>query len=469
MKKQNTAYLLMISLASAMGGLLFGYDWVVIGGAKPFYETFFHISDSPTLQGWAMSSALLGCLIGALIAGVGSDRYGRKKMLILASTLFITSAVGTGATDDFTLFILYRILGGFAIGITSNLSPMYIAEIAPAHIRGRLVSLNQLMIVLGILSAQIINWQIAEQVVIDATANTILESWNGQMGWRWMFWAESVPAALFCIFSFMIPESPRWLAVKGRQEDAIRVMSKIVEREQAEKEYQVLMTSIEDDKIGIHQPKLSILHPSMRRVLIIGVVLAVFQQWCGINVIFNYAQEIFVAAGYGVSDMLMNIVITGITNVVFTFVAIFLIDKIGRRPLLLIGAGGLTVVYLLMGAAYYFNVTGVVLLIIVIAAIACYAMSLAPIMWVVISEIFPNAVRGVAMSIATFALWSACFILTYTFPIMNSALGAAGTFWIYGIICLLGFLFIKKSVPETRNKSLEEIEKELVKKDYIKK
>ena len=467
--KQNTAYLLMISLASAMGGLLFGYDWVVIGGAKPFYETFFQISDSPTLQGWAMSSALLGCLIGALIAGVGSDRYGRKKMLILASILFIASAVGTGATDDFTLFIWYRILGGFAIGITSNLSPMYIAEIAPAHIRGRLVSLNQLMIVLGILFAQIINWQIAQEVAIDATAESIRESWNGQMGWRWMFWAENIPAALFCIFSFIIPESPRWLAVKGRQEESIQVMSKIVGKEQAEKDYQILKSNIEDDQTENNHSKLSILHPSMRKVLTIGVVLAVFQQWCGINVIFNYAQEIFVAAGYGVSDMLMNIVITGITNVVFTFVAIFFIDKIGRRPLLLIGAGGLTLIYLLMGAAYYFNVTGIALLIIVVAAIACYAMSLAPIMWVVISEIFPNAVRGVAMSIATFALWAACFILTYTFPIMNSALGAAGTFWIYGIICLLGFLFIRKNVPETRHKSLEEIEKELVKKEFIKK
>ena len=469
MKKQNTAYLLMISLASAMGGLLFGYDWVVIGGAKPFYETFFQISDSPTLQGWAMSSALLGCLVGALIAGIGSDRYGRKKMLILASILFIASAVGTGATDDFTLFIGYRILGGFAIGITSNLSPMYIAEIAPAHIRGRLVSLNQLMIVLGILFAQIVNWQIAQEVAVDATADTIRESWNGQMGWRWMFWAENIPAALFCIFSFIIPESPRWLAVKGRQEESIQVMSKIVGKEQAEKDYQILKSNIEDDQTENNHSKLSILHPSMRKVLTIGVVLAVFQQWCGINVIFNYAQEIFVAAGYGVSDMLMNIVITGITNVVFTFVAIFFIDKIGRRPLLLIGAGGLTLIYLLMGAAYYFNVTGISLLIIVVAAIACYAMSLAPIMWVVISEIFPNAVRGVAMSIATFALWAACFILTYTFPIMNSALGAAGTFWIYGIICLLGFLFIRKNVPETRHKSLEEIEKELVKKEFIKK
>ena len=206
-----------------------------------------------------------------------------------------------------------------------------------------------------------------------------------------------------------------------------------------------------------------LLPPSMRKVLIIGVFLAVFQQWCGINVIFNYAQEIFNAAGYGISDILMNIVVTGVTNVVFTLVAIFLVDKIGRRPLLLFGAGGLTLIYLLMGAAYYFHLTGMALLIIVVLAIACYAMSLAPVMWVVISEIFPNAVRGVAMSIATFALWAACFVLTYTFPLLNSALGAAGTFWIYGAICLIGFLFIWNRVPETKNKSLEALEKELIK------
>lgn len=451
----------MISLASAMGGLLFGYDWVVIGGAKPFYETFFQIENNPSAQGWAMSSALIGCLVGALLAGVCSDKYGRKKILIVSSILFIISAVGTGAVDSFTMFIWYRILGGLAIGIASNLSPMYIAEIAPANIRGRLVSLNQLMIVIGILAAQIINWLIAEPVVVGATADVIRESWNGEIGWRWMFWAENIPAVIFCLSLLFIPESPRWLAVKGYETSAIKVLSKIVDKQEAQLQYDSFIESVNENKNSKNRVK--ILHPSMRRVLVIGIVLAVFQQWCGINVIFNYAQEIFATAGYGVSDILMNIVITGITNVVFTLVAIFLVDKIGRRFLLLIGAGGLALIYLLMGAAYYFELTGVVLLVIVILAIACYAMSLAPVMWVVISEIFPNAIRGVAMSIATFALWSACFILTYTFPLLNSALGVSGTFWIYGIICFSGFLFIKKYVPETKNKSLEDIEKELVK------
>ena len=465
MKKIDYSYLILISLVSAMGGLLFGYDWVVIGGAKPFYEPFFGIVDSPALQGWAMSSALIGCLAGALLAGKFSDRYGRKKMLIAAAALFIVSAVGTGATSNFSMFIIYRILGGFAIGIASNLSPMYIAEISPAELRGRFVSMNQLTIVLGILAAQLTNWLVADPVAPGMTAGAIRESWNGQLGWRWMFWAENVPAGLFFVFAFLIPESPRWLALQGRREQAVRVLSRIGGAEYAREEYRQVVETLEKDskntppRGGFRQ----LLHPSMRKVLVIGIVLAVFQQWCGINVIFNYAQEIFNAAGYGISDILMNIVVTGVTNVVFTFVAIFLVDKIGRRPLLLFGAGGLTLIYLLMGAAYYFSLSGVALLIIVVTAIACYAMSLAPIMWVVISEIFPNAVRGVAMSVATFALWAACFILTYTFPLLNSALGAAGTFWIYGAICLAGFLFIRKYVPETKNKSLEELERELIK------
>ena len=206
-----------------------------------------------------------------------------------------------------------------------------------------------------------------------------------------------------------------------------------------------------------------LLHPAMYKVLTIGIVMAVLQQWCGINVIFNYAQEIFMAAGYGVSDVLMNIVVTGITNVVFTIFAMFVIDRWGRKALMLIGSFGLAVIYAFMGAAYYFHITGIVLLIIVVMAIACYAMTLAPVMWVIISEIFPNRIRGVAMSVCTFALWSACFVLTYTFPVLNSSLGASGTFWLYGLICLAGGIFVVRCLPETKGKSLEELEKELLK------
>lgn len=459
MKTSTNLYLFLIALISAMGGFLFGYDWVVIGGAKPFYEQFFEIADAPTLQGWAMSSALIGCLVGALAAGKLSDRFGRKPILILSAGLFICTAVGTGAVNSFALFNVFRLTGGVAIGIASSLSPMYIAEIAPAHLRGRFVSINQLTVVLGILSSQIVNWQIAEPVAADATAEMIRTSWNGQTGWRWMFWAMTVPASLFFIFSFVLPESPRWLASCGRKEAALKIFTKMGGAEYAREELTAIEKANAEKKTegGFAQ----LFHPSMYKILTIGVVMAVLQQWCGINVIFNYAQEIFMAAGYGVSDVLMNIVVTGVTNVVFTILAILVVDRWGRKALTLFGAFGLTVIYAIMGAAYYFHISGVMLLIIVVAAIACYAMTLATTMWVIISEIFPNRIRGVAMSVCTFALWAACFILTYTFPVLNNGLGAAGTFWLYGIICLSGGIFVWRNLPETKGKSLEEIEKEL--------
>ncbi len=462
MKKHSNLYLFLIAVISAMGGLLFGYDWVVIGGAKPFYEQYFDIAGNPALQGWAMSSALIGCLVGALIAGKFSDRFGRKPILILAAALFTLTSLGTGAANSFALFNVFRLIGGFAIGIASSLSPMYIAEIAPAKIRGRFVSINQLTVVLGILASQVVNWLIAEPVAADATAEMIRMSWNGQWGWRWMFWAMMVPAVLFFIFSFILPESPRWLASNNKIEAARKVFARIGGSAYAEEQLAEIEESKGQEKShqgGFRQ----LLHPSLRKVLIIGVVLAVFQQWCGINVIFNYAQEIFMEAGYGVSDVLMNIVVTGITNVIFTVIAMFVVDKWGRKALLKIGAFGLTLIYALMGSAYFFHVSGLPLLIVVVMAIACYAMTLAPVMWVVVSEIYPNRVRGVAMSVATFALWTACFLLTYTFPLLNTGLGAAGTFWLYGGICLLGGLFVCVRVPETKGKSLEELEKELVK------
>lgn len=459
--KKTDVFLFLIALISAMGGFLFGYDWVVIGGAKPFYEQFMQIADSPALQGWAMSSALLGCLVGALCAGKLSDRFGRKPLLIVSAGLFICTALGTGASDSFLGFNIYRLIGGFAIGIASNLSPMYIAEIAPARLRGRFVAINQLTVVLGILSAQIVNWLIAEPVAPDATAEMIRESWNGQMGWRYMFWAMTIPAALFFIFSFFLPESPRWLATVGRKPEALDVFTRMggPDYARAEMEAMEAISRTEVKQGGFGQ----LLHPSMRKILLIGVVMAVLQQWCGINVIFNYAQEIFMAAGYGVSDVLMNIVVTGITNVIFTILAMFVVDRWGRKSLTLLGAFGLAVIYAFMGAAYYFHLTGVLLLVIVVVAIACYAMTLATTMWVIISEIFPNRVRGVAMSVCTFALWAACFILTYTFPMLNTSLGAAGTFWLYGLICLAGGLFVWRNLPETKGKSLEELEKQLVK------
>jgi SP family sugar porter-like MFS transporter len=458
--KINTKYIYMISMVSAMGGLLFGYDWVVIGGAKPFYEQFFQIANSPSMQGWAMSSALVGCLFGAFLSGLLSDKYGRKRLLIFSAFLFTLSALGTGYTSNFTMFIVYRVVGGVGIGLASNLSPMYIAEIAPTHLRGRFVSLNQLTIVIGILAAQLVNWQIAEYVPEGFSGADILASWNGQMGWRYMFWAETIPAGIFFLLMFLLPESPRWLAKNSSKERVEGILQKIGGKAYATTEYASINESLKKDDTKVSFSHLR--ERKIRPILIVGIVLAVFQQWCGINVIFNYGEEIFKAAGFGVSDILFNIVITGIINLVFTFVAIFTVDKLGRRKLLLIGSLGLSVIYILIGTAYYFGISGAILLILVLMAIAIYAMSLAPVVWVVISEIFPNKIRGAAMAVATLSLWSACFALTYSFPLLNETLGASGTFWLYSGICLFGWLFIYRKLPETKGKSLEEIEQEIV-------
>lgn len=460
MKKFNKSYILGISLVSAMGGLLFGYDWVVIGGAKPFYERFFDIASSANLQAWAMSSALIGCVFGAVISGVVSDKFGRKWPLLLSAFLFTVASIGTGAASTYYIFIVFRLIGGVGIGLASALSPMYIAEVAPSAMRGRFVSLNQMTIVIGIVAAQVINMLIAEKVPDAATDAFIQASWNGQTGWRWMFYACAVPSVAFFLLTFFLPESPRWLLKAGKGDKAFPTLKKIGGEEYARSEMTNIQATLNDvsEKVDFKE----LVKPKYRNVLIIGIVLAVFQQWCGINTVFNYAEEIFTAAGYGVSDTLFNIVITGGVNLVCTLLAIFIVDNWGRKKLMLFGSIGLSINFILLGFAYFLELKGIAVLVLVVTAIGIYAMSLAPIVWVILSEIFPNRIRGAAMALATFALWIACFVLTYTFPLLNKSLGAAGTFWVYAAVCILGFAFILLKLPETKGKSLEDIENELV-------
>lgn len=462
MKKFNNAYLLSISLVSAMGGLLFGYDWVVIGGAKPFYERFFDITNSANLQAWAMSCALIGCIVGAVLSGMISDKFGRKRPLLISALLFSIASLGTGLASTYGMFVAFRMIGGIGIGLASALSPMYIAEVAPSHLRGRLVSLNQMTIVIGILGAQLINLLIAEKVPDGASDAFIQASWNGQIGWRWMFYACGVPAIVFFVLTIFVPESPRWLMKVGKSEKAFPTLKRIGGEEYAKEEMANIQATL--DNISEKVDFKTLFKPKYKLILVLGVFLAVFQQWCGINTVFNYAEEIFTAAGYGVSDTLFNIVITGSVNLIFTLVAMFTVDKWGRKKLMVFGSIGLAVAYILLGSAFYFGLKGIAVLILVVTAIAIYAMSLAPIVWVILSEIFPNQIRGAAMALATFALWVACFILTYTFPLLNQSLGAAGTFWLYAGICVFGFLFIVRKLPETKGKSLEEIESQLTKK-----
>ncbi len=452
-------YVTLISAAAALGGLLFGYDWVVIGGAKPFYETYFRLN-SQELIGWANSCALIGCLIGSIISGFVSDRFGRKKLLILSALLFAASSVLTGWAWSFSSFIMWRILGGVAIGIASNVSPTYIAEVSPAMWRGRLVSLNQVTIVIGILGAQIVNWLIAQQVPAAATAEQIRTSWNGEFGWRWMFTAVAVPALIFLFSSLFIPESPRWLVKNRKREQARATLVKIGSERYADDALAEIETALAAESEHSVQRN-ELLSPAVLRILGVGVFLAVLQQWSGINVIFNYAEEVYRNAGYGISGVMFNIVITGAINLVFTLVALGFVDKFGRRPLMLFGCAGIGISHLLIGLAYRAHLGGLPLLIFTLAAIGCYAMSLAPVTWVLISEIFPNRIRGAAVSIAVSALWIASFILTFTFPLILGAVGSAATFWLYAVICFIGFVFIWRRVPETKGRTLEQIEQQL--------
>ena len=456
------SYVWLTCLVAAMGGLLFGYDWVVIGGAKPFYEPFFGLTgdDQAWRAGWAMSSALAGCLVGALLSGALADHSGRKRLLILAGALFTASAIWTALAQDYGSFIVARILGGIGIGLASNVSPIYIAELSPAEMRGRFVSVNQLTIVIGVLAAQLVNLAIYRYAPVptDASVDVVLASWNGQTGWRWMFAAEAIPAGLFFLLALTIPESPRWLLKRSQNDQARAILRKIGGEEYADREIADVEATLLGEHNVVHYAEL--LQPRLLKIIGLGVFIAVFQQWCGINVIFNYAEEVFKAAGYDVSGMMFNIVITGLVNLVFTFVAINTVDRWGRRPLMLLGAGGLMIIYAILGACYWFGVQGWPVLVVVLLAIGCYAMTLAPITWVLISEIFPNRIRGTAVSLAVSSLWIACFALTISFKPIKTALGTGGTFWLYGGICLVGFLVMLRSVPETKGRSLEEIERQ---------
>lgn len=420
----------LICMVGAFGGLLFGYDWVVIGGAKPFYEAYMGIADSVSDQGLAMTIALIGCMAGAMTVGWMADRIGRKRLLTASSIVFLLSSFATGAVDDFGTFLVARFFGGVGIGLASGLSPMYIAEIAPAEIRGRMVSLNQMMIVLGILAAQIINWLIAQPMPAGITPEAIAQTWNGQMAWRWMFWIPMIPSVLFLISSFFIPESPRWLLMR---------------------QHKGMGEGQKGDKGGLK----ALFSKKNAPLLALGVFIAVFQQWCGTNVIFNYAQEIFQQAGYEIGDVLFNIVVTGIANVLFTIIAIRTVDKVGRKPLMLLGAGGLCLIYAILGSCYYMQVTGMGMIVLVVLAIGCYAMTLGPCTWVLISEIFPDNLRGVGVAVCTFSLWIGSSTLTYTFPFLNSILGSYGTFWIYAAVCAAGFVVFWFKLKETKGTRLE--------------
>jgi sugar porter (SP) family MFS transporter len=450
----NFRYLWMIAVVAALGGLLFGYDWVVIGGAKPFYESYFSLTRASQI-GWANSCALIGCFIGSFAGGRLSDRIGRKRVLTIAAALFTVSSLLTGWSFSFVAFIVWRIVGGIAIGLASNVSPTYIAEISPAAFRGRLVSLNQLAIVVGILGAQVANWRISRPMPEGLSTQAMLASWNVQYGWRWMFTAVAVPSLLFLIAIPFIPESPRWLVAHYNAPAAEDVLCKIGGDRYSKLEVKSILASLHGSgRVAWKE----LLKGRICVLLSIGIALAVLQQGSGINVLFNYAEEVFRSAGYGLNDILFNIVITGAINLVFTIVAMLLVDRFGRRRLMILGCVLVALCHFGASLAYRSGVHGFGILLLTLGAIACYAMTLAPVTWVLITEIFPNRYRGSAVSVSVAALWVASFVLTYTFPMLNRAAGSAGAFMVYGSICLAGAIFIYFAVPHTSGRSLDEMD-----------
>ena len=456
-------FLTRVVLVAALGGLLFGYDTAVIAGAIGFLKTHFVLS--PAMKGWAASCALVGCFLGLTISGPLNDRFGRKNALIVAACLFLISAVGSAFPRSLTEFVIYRIIGGFGVGIASMTSPMYIAEISPARIRGRMVCLNQLAIVSGMLIVYFVNYYITGHgECIDQQAGITVDpdKWNVVSGWRWMFGSESIPAVALLVLMFFVPKSPRWLAKQGQSDKAFKILARVDGEDFARTEMSEINNAIAEESPSIKQ----LLNPGMRIALFIGIALAVLQQVVGINVFLYYAPEIFKSVVGTKTDIaMMQTVVVGGVNLVFTIIAIWSVDKLGRKPLMYIGSAGMGVSLVAAGLAFVFHQTGIFVLICVLGYIASFAMSVGPVVWVILSEIFPTKIRGRAMAIATFFLWVANYIVSQTFPMMNEnkflieKFNHGFPFFIYSIFCVVLIIVVWKFVPETKGKSLEEIEK----------
>jgi len=448
----STVYVLSICSVAALGGLLFGYDTAVIAGAIDYLEVHFELS--AFWKGWAVSNVLVGCMFGAALAGTFSDRLGRKKALLLSALLFAVSAIASALPRNLTQLVLARFIGGFGVGIASMLSPLYIAEVSPAHLRGRLVSLNQITIISGMVVVSIVNWLIA--------GLPGEESWNVTTGWRWMFASEALPAGLFLACLFFVPESPRWLTKQGREQEAMDILTRVSGTVRARFEMEQIKDAIAYEGGSFRE----LFRPGIRVALIIAVVLAVLQQVTGINAVLYYAPGIFKASGADVTatQALLQTVALQVVNLLFTLVAIRVVDRGGRKPLLLITSAAMGVSLALLGASFAFALAPMWIFVFTMLYVASFAVAMGPVVWVLLSEIFPTRTRGRAMSVAVVALWIACFAVSQTVPWMFENLGKPVTFWTYGLMCVVAFVFVLTFVPETKGKTLEEIEKQWSKK-----
>ncbi len=443
--RHRTGLLMLVTLVTALGGFLFGYDTAVINGANRYLTAHFELT--PPQEGMAGASAILGCIPGAMCAGFLSDRWGRRKVLFGCAVLYAVSGILSSIPHTFFQFLVARSIGGVGIGASSMVCPVYIAELAPAARRGRLGALFQMGIVIGIFVTLLINAQI--QGLGD-------ETWNTENGWRWMFFAEVIPATLLLALLFLAPESPRWLLSTRRDAEAQAILAGVGGEQHAAAETQAIRQALEHEEASF----LELFRGRLWRPLLLAAVLMAVSQLSGINAIMYYSTKIMTTAGAGVQNAFTASVIIGLVNVLFTFVALAFVDKAGRRPLLLVGLAVQVIALGATGWMFFVQQGGRPLLAAILLFIAAFAMALGPIPWIVCSEIFPTRVRGRAMSVATFVIWSTCYLVAQSFPMLNDspAIGPAKTFWIYCAFSFLGFLFVFWQMPETKGRSLEEIE-----------
>ena len=465
-KSTNSLYLLRLTVVATLGGLLFGYDTAVISGTVSSLDHFFvmpfgldEMSANARL-GLVVSSALIGCIIGGILGGVVSKKFGRRNGLLLAAILFLFSAIGSAMPEMFLrpigeanhtfiyIFIVYRIIGGIGVGLASMLSPLYIAEIAPAKIRGKLVSMNQFAIIFGMLVVYFVNYYISLQGD---------DSWLNLVGWRWMFASEVIPASLFLVMLLFVPDTPRSLVLKSKPEKALAVLAKVNNQEEAK----TILAEIQNTVVS-HSGKLFSFGAA---VIVVGILLSVFQQFVGINVVLYYAPEIFKSMGAGTDVALLQTIIVGSVNLIFTVLAIMTVDKFGRKPLMIIGALGMALSMFALGTTFFLESVGIGALVFMLCYVASFAMSWGPVTWVLLSEIFPNKIRGKAMAIAVAAQWISNYLVSWTFPMMdkNSYLleqfNHGFSYWIYGVMGLLAMYLVWRFVPETKGRTLEEMEK----------
>jgi SP family arabinose:H+ symporter-like MFS transporter len=440
MKEKDSRFLLLVTIVATLGGLLFGFDEAVISGVTPFIQPYFKLND--IALGWTVSSLLVGCIVGVMLSGKTGEIFGRRKMLLAAALLFVISAIGSSLSTHLGVFISFRFFGGIAVGAASMLSPMYISEIAPAEKRGSLVSLNQLAIVTGDLVAYFSNY---------------LLSGTGEQNWRWMLAVMAVPAFIFFVSLIFVPESPRWLMQRNRRDESFKILKRINGAGSAATELEAIEVSIASEEPTSYR---EIFSKRMKYILWVGILLAVFQQVTGINAIMYYAPIIFKNLGNGIDSALIQTAILGGVLFLFTLVAIRWIDRWGRKPLMIWGTIGMAVSLTMVAIAYFLNkLQGYFILFFFLTYMASFAASIGPVTWVMVSEIFPNKIRSKAMSIAIVALWAANFLVTLTFPVILNRLGGGVAFLIFDVMCVLLLLFVIFKLPETKGKSLEELEK----------